>query len=130
MANLMFQKRFIDPLIAGTKRQTIRPRRKRPFAVGARLSLRHWSDKAYRSPQVEIMAAECTACFDILVCREGVRVGIGPVETRKQQLDDFAKADGFSCWLEMRDFFESRFGYGLPFEGTLIQFAKVRASAP
>lgn len=124
MTTLMFLKRFAAPLPAGTKRQTIRPPRKRPIAVGEPLSLRHWQDKAYRSPQVEIMPAVCTAFFDITVCREGVSIGTGPVETRTAELDLFAQGDGFTTWQEMREFFESRFGYGLPFRGVLIQFQR------
>lgn len=122
MTVLMFQKRFIAPVLAGTKRQTIRPRRKRPIPVGAALSLRHWFDKPYRSPQVEFFATECAGYIDVTIRKAGVQLGTGDFVSLKPRLDEFALADGFSCWLEMREFFMSRFGYGLPFAGTLIIF--------
>lgn len=122
MTTIMFQKRFVTPLLSGAKRQTIRPPRKRPIVVGEKLSLRHWYDKAYRSPQVEILKAECTAVFDITISTHGVQIGTGSIKTSKPQLDEFARGDGFESWAAMREFFESRFGYGLPFAGTLIQF--------
>lgn len=125
MTTIMFQSRFAGPLQAGTKRQTIRPPRKRPIKVGERLSLRRWQGKAYRSSQVKIIDAECTGVFDILICATGIRIGTGEFRTDVAWLDEFARGDGFSGWGEMRTFFASRFGYGLPFEGTLIEFGEV-----
>lgn len=118
MTTLMFLKRFLQPILSGHKHQTIRPPRKRPLKIGETLSLRHWEDKAYRSPQVEFAAVRCAGAFAITVDATGVKLGGIPVE----DVHAFARGDGFGNWNEMREFFESRFGYGLPFEGTLIQW--------
>jgi hypothetical protein len=121
MVAVLFQKRFIPPLLAGTKRQTIRPRRKRPIQIGERLSLRHWEDVAYRSPQVEVLTVEVIGVLPIKVFSDGIQINGGPVENGQTELDAFAHNDGFPSWAEMLAYF--RFGgYGLPFEGDLILF--------
>jgi hypothetical protein len=117
--NLMFRPRFVEPILAGTKTQTIRPNRKRPIAPGTKLSLRRWAGKAYRSPQVVIREVECIATF--------------PIEVRAD-LDVFARGDGFPSWDAMLQHFRSApqasrgnqvgSAYGLPFTGTLIQWAR------
>lgn len=125
MTVLMFQKQFVTAVLSGRKRQTIRPKRKRPLRIGEVLSLRHWYDKAYRSPQVEFATVKCTGTFDIEIRSPGIRIGLASrLKTDAAWLDDFARGDGFESWLEMREFFESRFGYGLPFQGVLIQWEK------
>lgn len=120
MAVLLFQKRFVEPITSGRKKQTIRPPRKRPLIVGDYLSLRYWRDKPYRSPQVEFASVRCTGIFDIQVRREGIL--IGGYKMHGPARDNFARGDGFANWPEMREFFKSRFGYGLPFIGTLIKW--------
>lgn len=124
MTVLMFQKRFVTPIQAGTKSQTIRPVRKRPLKVGELLSLRHWEDKAYRSPQIEFFKATCLGTLDIQVHAAGILLGDGNFDGTFSvpYLNAFAAGDGFANWAEMKEFFESRFGYGLPFIGTLIQW--------
>lgn len=121
MPAILFQKRFVAPLLAGTKRQTIRPHRKRPIRIGDRLSLRHWGDTAYRSPQVEILAVEVIGVLPIEVYPSGIRVGGGELQSQKEELDAFARNDGFPSWAEMLCYFQFG-GYGLPFEGDLILF--------
>jgi hypothetical protein len=113
----MFLNRFAHPIVEGTKRQTIRPPRKRPVKVGQALSLRVWTDKAYRSPQRKLIDTTCIAVFDILITRYGYRLNAGRMQT---DLDDFARADGFQDWQEFIGHFEGF--YGLPFHGVLIQW--------
>lgn len=121
MTAILFQKRFVAPLLAGTKRQTIRPHRKRPIKVGDQLSLRHWEDKAYRSPQVEVLTVKVVGVLPIQVFGSGIRIGDGALQTAKTELDSFANNDGFPSWAEMLAYFNFG-GYGLPFEGDLILF--------
>lgn len=117
MPSIMFLKRFEQPILAGTKRQTIRPPRKRPIKVGDALSLRVWTEKAYRSPQRTLLDTTCIATFDILITRHGYRLNAGRMQT---DLDDFARGDGFADWLEFIGHFDGF--YGLPFQGVLIQW--------
>jgi hypothetical protein len=117
MTVLMFQKRFVEPIKTGTKRQTIRPKRKRPIKPGEALSLRHWEDKAYRSPQIEFFQAISTGTLPIQVYYSNIFVGslgIAPIT----EIDAFARADGFENWHYMREFFGDF--YGFPFFGDLI----------
>jgi len=112
----MFQKRFVEPIKAGTKRQTIRPKRKRPIKEGEELSLRYWEDKAYRSPQIEFFQAKSLGTLAIEVFTSNVF--IGATKDPVVDLDAFARADGFENWHYMREFFGNF--YGWPFYGCLI----------
>ena len=122
MTTIMFLNRFDQPILAGTKRQTIRPPRKRPIKVGDALSLRVWTGTAYRSPQRTLIDTTCSAVFDIEIQATGYRLGTGQMQT---DLDDFAMGDGFADWEEFIGHFEGF--YGLPFQGTLIQWEVARA---
>ncbi len=118
MTVVMFQARFAPLVVDGTKTQTIRPERKRPIKAGDLLSLRRWTDKAYRSPQIELARARC-----IIVDR--VEVGmltifVGGILLRRRERDAFARADGFSSGMELSDWFENT--HGLPFAGVLIRW--------
>lgn len=118
----MFSKRFAPLVEVGTKRQTIRPRPKRPQdmpKVGEMRSLREWTGKPYRSKQRELRQVKVTAVF--------------PIELRDRTLmhlngfglkptDDWAQADGFKDWQDMHDWFHRE--HGLPFSGILFSWEK------
>ena len=116
MPSIMFLKRFAPPILAGTKRQTIRPPRKRPIKVGDSLSLRIWSGEAYRSRQETLFDTTCSAVFDIAIRSKGYRLGKG-LPLPIMPLDDFARADGFEDWALFLAHFDGF--YGLPFYGVL-----------
>ena len=119
MTVLMFQTRFVEPILAHVKSaRRIRPPRKRPIEVGEPLSLRHWHGKAYRSPQVEFARATCSGGFPVWISDAGIQLGYVP--QKPAELNRFARDDGFANWPEMREFVRSTFGYGLPFRGVLI----------
>ncbi len=121
MTTIMFLKRFAEPIVAGTKRQTIRPPRKRPITVGENLSLRVWKDKAYRSPQETLMDTTCSAVFDVVIEAAGFRIGgAGPLQTDRDALDEFARADGFTDWQDFAGHFDGF--YGFPFAGVVHQW--------
>lgn len=120
MTVLLFQKCFVAPIQAGTKRQTIRPPRKRPIPIGAALSLRYWSEKPYRSPQIEFATTVCAITLCVRIEREFISLSrCGVPWQGVRDLNAFARGDGFESWEEMREYFTSRFGYGLPFDGVL-----------
>lgn len=117
MTVLMFKKRFVAPIQAGIKRQTIRPKRKRPIKTGEALSLRYWEDKAYRSPQIEFGTGVALGTIDITVLESGIVLGDGSTAV-VTDIDAFARSDGFANWADMKEFFT----YGMPFSGDLIQW--------
>jgi hypothetical protein len=119
MTVLLFHPRFAEPIQSGRKCQTIRPERKRPIKPGDELSLRQWEGKAYRSKQVELLAVKCIAAFKIWITDRSVVALNG---SQVHNLDGFARGDGFDSWAEMVAYLEAPGGYGLPFEGVLIQW--------
>ncbi len=118
MTVLMFMERFAPKVQAGTKRQTIRPSGGRTYHVGQRLSLRKWSGKAYRSPQVVLAEVFCTGWCRLTITVDGIITPRGPIVGK--ELYDFARADGFDSWDDMRDWFTAT--HSLPFFGQLIEW--------
>lgn len=126
MTVLMYHKRFVAPILAGTKRQTIRRNRKRPIPVGAALSHRYWEGQGYRSPQIEIASGKCIAVFGITVEANRVLIGEAGKPYRNtgisgQGLDEFARRDGFMGWADMLAYYRIQ-KIKLPFCGVLIQW--------
>jgi hypothetical protein len=126
MTTLMFQPQFTDKVAGGCKRRTIRPVRKRPIRIGDKLSLRKWSGKAYRSPQVELRQE---TCIDTRLVRIQPNLSVANpcsllfldgIEQGLEARHWFAKDDGFLDWSEMVEWFRST--HGLPFEGVLIRW--------
>jgi len=105
---------FKDKILDGTKRQTIRPLRKRSFNVGDNLQL-YWH---MRQKDCEKLQDEtCVEVFSIhLVHRVVIR--IREFEPLNQILNyaettDLARRDGFSSVAEMFDWFEKQYGQRL-----------------
>ncbi len=98
-----FKPRFIAPIIAGAKRQTLRNGRKRHARPGETLQL--YTGMRTRQCQLigtAICASVDTARIDfVLGCVEvsGFARWLTHIE-----LGEFAKADGFDCWPDLRDF--------------------------
>jgi len=123
MAVLMFKPRFVRLVRSGVKQQTIRPVRKRPIEAGDALALRYWSGLPYRSPQVTICYATCTAVWDIEI--RGVDAGLSTCIVNGDELTPFqrstlARDDGFDDWAGMWDWFKAN--HGLPFKGVVISW--------
>lgn len=115
MAVLMFQPRFALLVQAGTKRQTIRPVRKRPIQPGDSLSLRRWSGLPYRSPQVILTEATCLQVHDIVI---DSGISIDGTNLTAEELERLAIADGFADWPDMRAWFAAT--HSLPFVGRMM----------
>jgi hypothetical protein len=122
---LNFQQRFEAPILAGTKRQTIRRARKDDYrpAVG---SVLHLYVHARTSKMRKIAEKNCEACHTIVVDftaprAERLLIDSFPLEQYWPHLDQnaFARADGFNDLAEMREFFEGLYGAD-EFTGNLI----------
>ena len=130
MTVLMFHKRFVAPILAGTKTHTIRRDRKRPIPIGDALSLRHWEGQGYRSPQVEFFTCICDAVFPIAVAVDHVRIGDPSEEVNAHiiatasGLDVFAISDGFEDWADMMAYYREQ-KIKLPFRSAeMIEWRK------
>lgn len=62
--------------------------------------------------------AVCKVVYPIYFSQDGVAIGDGLMEPAL--FERFARADGFSSWQQMLDWFEET--HGLPFEGQLIKW--------
>lgn len=111
----MFKPQFAPLVESGKKRQTVRPTPSRMPKVGDYLSCREWTAKPYRSKQRVLLEALITKVSDVTITETGVILN-----SYAEPCDAFAVADGFSDFLEMRDWFKET--HGLPFEGILIEW--------
>lgn len=121
MALINFQKQFADDVRSGKKRQTIRAPRKYPIKAGETLYLY----TGLRTKNTEkLVEVECKSVDEIYISRAGLAtikndgevVSLPYVEFQ----EDFAKADGFDSWKDMRKWFSDT--HGLPFTGILIKW--------
>ena len=118
----MFKPQFAPLVEAGTKCQTVRPIPKRMPKTGDRISLREWTGKPYRSKQRVLRESEITAVEPISLCDTGreMLVYVNGHELHPEEINDYAKADGFKAGIEMFNWFEST--HGLPFDGVVIKW--------
>lgn len=118
----MFKPQFAPLVEAGTKCQTVRPKPKRMPKPGDRISLRVWTGNPYRSKQRVLRESEITAVETISLCDTGreLLVYVNGHELHPEQINDFAKADGFKGGIEMFNWFEAT--HGLPFDGVVIKW--------
>lgn len=127
----LFKPRFAPLVEAGTKRTTIRPRRKHPTKVGDLLSLRTWEGKPYRSKQRILREGE--RCKEVHSFRISVSPNMGggihfafivdnyPIHNPART--ELAQADGFKDDIDMlRWFMEEHDVEHRNFEGELIKW--------
>lgn len=101
---LMFMPRFHDPIRRGTKIQTIRAPRKRKVEPGDQLSLRAWSDKPYRSPQIVLGTAACVDTNRLRIENNFGQLRVileGLPMLSHEDTEAFAVADGFTNAYDM-----------------------------
>jgi hypothetical protein len=114
----MFKPQFAALVESGKKLQTVRPTPKRMPKVGDKISLRCWTDKPYRSKQRVLMESTITEISMVDITENGISVN-----SYAEPCDDFARADGFRDFFELRDWFRAT--HGLPFEGIVIHWASI-----
>lgn len=117
MPTLNFQKQFTPLVELGSKRQTIRGRRKRPIRVGDTLYLyTGMRTKACR----RLGEVVCAKVADVVVEESYLIVGMNCYRSWDYRCDAFARADGFPSFEAMLEWFRRQ--YGLPFRGQLIKW--------
>lgn len=114
----MFKPQFAPLVEAGTKCQTVRPTPKRMPKAGDRISLRMWTGKPYRSKQRVLRESTISEVSMVDITETGIAVN-----GHADPCDDFARADGFRDFFELRDWFKAT--HGLPFEGVVIKWHNV-----
>jgi hypothetical protein len=117
MPALNFLKRFAPLVESGTKRQTIRPRRKdcRNPQPGQTLYLYTGMRTQYCR---KLKEAKCIASIPIVFEGRNVTVGIASLNPAQRQV--LALADGFMSFDELLNFIEKH--HELPFYGFLIKW--------
>lgn len=135
MPALNFQARFADDVANGTKRQSVRAHRKDGRShcrVGDTLKLY----TGMRTKSCRLLG-EATVTHVAPVKIEATHMKIDDYRLpstlwhrdQAQQTDnEFAEADGFSCFMDMAEWFHAT--HGLPFEGVVISWSELRGRGP
>ncbi len=118
MVTYNFKKRFVAAIVAGHKRHTIRGQRKRHARPGEQLQLQHGP----RMKPVRLGTATCTHALAI-----SINLGLGQIKAEgtmmietPEDLDSFARRDGFADWADMRAFWRAEHKTVEVFDGVLI----------
>jgi len=115
MPILNFQERFANAVENGSKKQTIRKKRKIPIKNGDILYLY----TGLRTKEArKLRKVKCNVVFDITINHKMIYLSSGIAINTLESLDFFALADGFEDWGAMYDWFQKT--HGLPFKGQLI----------
>lgn len=125
MPVLLFYKRFHEAILDGRKFFTIRTPRRRPIRRGDRLLLRAWEGRPYDSPQRVLLDSVCAMSDEVTIDVIDDRLAAdfkeaGPVPP--EEMDDFARADGFADAAEMLDYYRATPGRSVPFKGEFIRW--------
>ena len=123
-----FQARFVDQIVSGEKRQTIRPIGKRRHAEpGDRLQL-YTGMRTKACRKLVEPDPVCVEASVIVLHETEVFMPEHMLETTVSALNGIARADGFKHWQEMCDWFADT--HGLPFEGVLIKWEPEEEQKP
>src|SRR3954463_15453697 len=107
-----FRERFVNPILAGTKRHTIRARRHNPDRPGSTL---HLYTGLRRKGARLLMRAPCTAVSEIEIAERGT-IRLDGRDLRHDEGGELAGREGFAGLAEMLAFWDGR----LPFVGHMI----------
>lgn len=115
MPSFNFQKQFARDVKRGRKRQTIRAKRKNRPRVG---QVAHCFTGMRTKACSKLGAWRIAAVWDLKIFDEGVLLEGAAI--RADELDVFARRDGFGHWPGMLVWFAKT--HGLPFYGDLIRW--------
>jgi hypothetical protein len=128
MVAYSFNRMFIDPIVTGTKSQTIRADRKRHARAGEAVQLY----TALRTKHCRLIGrAVCKSALRIRLDVECGRVEFssGAAITEADEIEAFAMRDGFPNWKAMRQFWEIEHPKVPVFSGVLIMWGQFEAAA-
>ena len=119
MVAINFERRFVDAVVGGKKRQTVRRERKgRPIVAGDKLQLY----TGLRTKGARKLAdAVCTETAAVEIDRGDLFLGGRFADAHDRE--GFAQADGFESYDAMASWFASK--AGLPFRGRVIRWRVV-----
>jgi hypothetical protein len=125
MTAFSFKRRFVNPILEGTKGGTIRADRKDGLlpAIGTELQLY----TAMRTVQCAlIMRTPCIAVLPIALYLKGRTriVAAGQVWRGAKALDRFARFDGFGDFADMRDFWREEYEALKDFHGNWTKWVQ------
>lgn len=139
MVAYSFRQRFVAPILAGTKRQTIRADRRRHARAGEEMQLY----TGMRTKQCCLITlADCKQVAPIVLSFIGsgsVMVELpgeqGPLYSRMYpsrwhlmtDIDLFARCDGFNGWDDMRTFWRDECGDICEWRGVLLMWSPLNA---
>lgn len=109
-----FKERFVPLIKAGTKRQTIRAKRKRPAKPGDQVYLYYGMRTKWCT---KIGEGVCRAVDNITIKRNGL-VFVNNKLLKNWDKEILAKADGFKDFAEMLSWWKQT--HALPFNGDII----------
>lgn len=112
-----FKPQFVQPILDGTKRHTIRRRRKRPDRPGSILHLY----TGLRQPGARLL--KCVTCLRVMLIQINAdgRIFVDERELTGDEKQVLARFDGFEDLASMMAYW--RDAGGLPFNGDLIVWA-------
>ncbi len=118
-----FKKQFEAPILAGTKRHTIREERKRPDKPGATMhlyvGLRHAGARLlFRAPCIKVETISIAGGWEPHSGDFFGEIRINGAQLAGDELEQLAKCDGFGSHAEMMEFWRGR----LPFEGKIFHW--------
>ncbi|RVD44927.1 hypothetical protein EN742_00860 [Mesorhizobium sp. M4A.F.Ca.ET.020.02.1.1] len=121
MVAYSFKSHFAPPILAGTKRQTIRADRKRHARAGEQLQLY----TGMRTKQCKLIGRATCIGVDLVMLNfadHGVVRINGIVLFSDAAMQRFAHSDGFTSWADMRAFWRDNHPGVEVFDGVLIRW--------
>jgi hypothetical protein len=126
MVAYSFKQQFVAPILSGAKRQTIRAERKRHARAGEDIQLYI----GMRTRECRLIGrATCLSVQPIRIEVENAVIGFqsGRTLTVIDELDDFARMDGFKDWRWMRAFWLENHPATPVFTGIMIRWTDLKA---
>lgn len=124
MVAYSFQPRFVDPIRTLAKRQTMRNRRRRHARPGETVQLY----TGLRSHRCRLIGtATCTRVAAVALDFVKNEIVVGPAHIdMADELDWFARADGFDDWNDLRGWFADTHDAVANWSGVLIEWSDFR----
>jgi len=125
MVAYSFKRQFVEPILAGTKRQTIRADRRRHARPGEEMQL-YTGMRTKHCKLIGRTTCESIEPVLLIVSGAGVIKINGTVLFSDQRMQEFARSDGFTSWAEMCAFWRDVNGVTDEWNGVLIRWGELR----